>query len=192
MIKLSSRFLLIGGLALLTPSLQANPSLPGGDEAYVEEEIFFDSGTDQTAVRDAAAIEELERLRRRALDIPPPPDSVAVLPDIRDYFPPRRGRNFRINAIDRLGGYMDVSERFIRLAGRPEAAIFFAIEGIVEIYDQRNELALAPPHLQKILDKYPDNKTIRNIVRFRLRDVYNDTGRSDLALRELEAIIAEN
>ena len=137
MIKLSSRFLLIGGLALLTPSLQANPSLPGADEVYVEEEIFID-------------------------------------------------------AIDTLGGYMDVSERFIRLAGRPEAAIFFAIEGIVEIYEQRNELALAPPHLQKILNKYPDNKTIRNIVRFRLRDVYNDTGRSDLALRELEAIIAEN
>ena len=137
MIKLSSRFLLIGGLALLTPSLQANPSLPGGDEVYVEEEIFID-------------------------------------------------------AIDTLGGYMDVSERFIRLAGRPEAAIFFAIEGIVEIYEQRNELALAPPHLQNILNKYPDNKTIRNIVRFRLRDVYNDTGRSDLALRELEAIIAEN
>lgn len=140
MIKLFSHFLLIGGLALLAPSSQANPSLPGGDEVYVEEEIFIDA----------------------------------------------------IDTIDTLGGYMDVSERFIRLAGRPEAAIFFAIEGIVEIYEQRNELALAPPHLQSILDKYPDNKTIRNIVRFRLRDVYNDTGRSDLALRELEAIIAEN
>ena len=94
--------------------------------------------------------------------------------------------------IDTLGSYMDVSEKIISLAGRREAAIFFAIEGIVEIYEQRNELAKAPPHLQKILKKYPDNKTIRNIVRFKLRDVYNDTGRSDLALQELEAVIAEN
>ena len=94
--------------------------------------------------------------------------------------------------IDTLDSYMDVSEKIIDLAGRREAAIFFAIEGIVEIYEQRNELAKAPPHLQKILKKYPDNKTIRNIVRFKLRDVYNDTGRSDLALQELEAVIAEN
>ena len=94
--------------------------------------------------------------------------------------------------IDSLDGYMDVSEKFISLAGRREAVIFFAIEGIVEIYERRNELAKAPPHLQKILKKYPDNKTIRNVVRFKLRDVYNDTGQADLALQELEAIIAEN
>ena len=94
--------------------------------------------------------------------------------------------------IDTLDGYMDVSEKFISLAGRREAVIFFAIEGIVEIYERRNELAKAPQHLQKILKKYPDNNTIRNIVRFKLRDVYNDTGQADLALQELEAIIAEN
>ena len=94
--------------------------------------------------------------------------------------------------VEILDGYMDVSEKFINMAGQQEAAVFFAIEGIVEIYEDRNELAKAPQHLQKILKKYPDNKTIRNIVRFKLRDVYNDTGKSDLALKELETIIAEN
>lgn len=94
--------------------------------------------------------------------------------------------------VEILDGYMDVSEKFISMAGQQEAAVFFAIEGIVEIYEDRNELAKAPQHLQKILKKYPDNKTIRNIVRFKLRDVYNDTGKSDLALKELETIIAEN
>ena len=94
--------------------------------------------------------------------------------------------------IDTLGSYMDVSEKLVSLAGDPETTIFFAIEGIVEIYERRNELAKVPPYLEKVLEKHPDNKTIRNIVRFKLRDVYNDTGQSDLALRELEAIIAEN
>ena len=94
--------------------------------------------------------------------------------------------------IDTLGSYMDVSEKLVSLAGDRETTIFFAIEGIVEIYERRNELAKAPAHLDKILRKYPDNQTIRNIVRFKLRDVYNDTGQSDMALRELEAIIAEN
>lgn len=94
--------------------------------------------------------------------------------------------------VEILDGYMDVSEKFINMAGQQEAAVFFAIEGIVEIYEDRNELAKAPQHLQKILKKYPDNKTIRNIVRFKLRHVYNDTGKSDLALKELETIIAEN
>ena len=94
--------------------------------------------------------------------------------------------------IDTLGSYMDVSAKLVSLAGDRETTIFFAIEGIVEIYERRNELAKAPAHLEKILKKYPDNQTIRNIVRFKLRDVYNDTGQSDLALRELEAIIEEN
>ena len=97
-----------------------------------------------------------------------------------------------IEFIEVLDGYMGVSEKFITMAGQQEAAVFFAIEGIVEIYEERNELAKAPKHLQKILNKYPDNKTIRNIIRFKLRDVYNDTGNSDLALKELETIIAEN
>lgn len=113
--------------------------------------------------------------------------SLSAYADSDDYFD-----EGEMEFVEILDGYMDVSEKFISMAGKQEAAVFFAIEGIVEIYEDRNELAKAPEHLQKILKKYPDNKTIRNIVRFKLRDVYNDTGKSDLALKELETIIAEN
>ena len=85
---------------------------------------------------------------------------------------------------------MDSSEKLVSLSGDRETTIFFVIEGIVDIYERRDELAKVPPYLEKALEKYPDNKTIRNIVRFKLRDVYKDMGQSDLALRELEAMIA--
>ena len=94
--------------------------------------------------------------------------------------------------IEILSGYLDVSERYITLAARKEAAVYFAVEGIVEIYEARQELANAVPHLRNILNQYPDNRTVHNIVRFKLREIYNETGRSDLALNELELVIQEN
>ena len=75
--------------------------------------------------------------------------SFSVYADTDDDF----GEEGEIEFIEILNGYMDVSEKFIGMAGQQEAAIFFAIEGIVEIYEERNELAKAPQHLQKILKK---------------------------------------
>lgn len=97
-----------------------------------------------------------------------------------------------VEFIEVLNGYMDVSEKFIGMASEQESAVFFAIEGIVEIYEEQGKPDKAAKHLQSILKKYPDNKTIRNIVRFKLRDVYKEKGETDLALQQLEAIIAEN
>ena len=70
--------------------------------------------------------------------------------------------------------------------------VYFAIEGIVEIYEERDEMKGAIPHLEAILDEYPDNLTVRTITRFKLRDIYNEAGERDRALEQLEAIIAEN
>ena len=46
--------------------------------------------------------------------------------------------------------------------------------------------------MKNILEQYPENQTVRNIIRFKLRDVYVETGQADLALAELEAVIEEN
>lgn len=94
--------------------------------------------------------------------------------------------------LETVDSYLEISEKFITLADRKEAAVFFAVEGIVEIYEDRGEQANAVPALVKILEQYPDNQTVRNIVRFKLRDVYRETGMADRALAELEAVIAEN
>ncbi len=91
-----------------------------------------------------------------------------------------------------IKSYLDISEQFVTLADRKEAALFFAVEGIVEIHEERGEHAKAAPLLEQVLEAYPDNQTVRNIVRFKLRDVYKETGRSDLALKQLQAVIREN
>ena len=65
-------------------------------------------------------------------------------------------------------------------------------EGIVEIHEERGEKAKAIPILKTILDKYPDDQAVRNIIRFKLRDLYRETGQADLALAELDVLIEEN
>lgn len=94
--------------------------------------------------------------------------------------------------LQKMQGYLEVSERFVALVNGRENAIFFAVEGIVEIHEERGELAKSVPILKNILEKYPENQTVRNIIRFKLRDVFVETGRADLALAELEAVIEEN
>lgn len=94
--------------------------------------------------------------------------------------------------IDQIQSYLEISEKFVALANRQDAAVFFAVEGIVEIYEARGEKANAAAALKEILEKYPDNRPARNIIRFKLRDVYRETGKADLALAELEAVIEEN
>ena len=94
--------------------------------------------------------------------------------------------------LDVMRGYLDVAGQYTELASRPEASIYFAIEGIVEVYERRGELDKAVEHLEKMLEDHGENQTVRNLLRFKLRDLYNETGRSAQALRELDAIVAEN
>ena len=94
--------------------------------------------------------------------------------------------------IDLFLGYMEISERFVNLAGDTTAAVFFAVEGITEIHEERGEPAAAIAALQGILEQYPDNQAVRNVVRFSLRDIYLESDQADLALAELQLLIEEN
>lgn len=94
--------------------------------------------------------------------------------------------------IQLMESYLQLSNQMVDSASRNETAIYLAIEGISEIYEQRGEKAKAIPHLLGILEQNPTNRTIRNVARFKLRDLYNETGRSDKALEQLELIIKEN
>ncbi len=94
--------------------------------------------------------------------------------------------------LDLMENYLGLSERWVAMASQEETTVFLAVEGIIEIYEGRGEKAKAIPHLQRIVEQNPDNQAIRNVVRLKLRDLYNETGRSDMALQELDQIIAEN
>ncbi len=94
--------------------------------------------------------------------------------------------------IDLMQAYLGVSDKWLELAGTQEAAVFFAIEGIVEIYEQQGRRRDAIPHLRDVLERHSGNPTVRTITRFKLRDLYKETGQPDLALEELDTIIDEN
>ena len=92
--------------------------------------------------------------------------------------------------IDLMNGYLGVAEQYVDLAGRREGVIYFAVEGIVEIYEERGEVRAAIPHLERILERHGDDPQIRALVSFKLRDVYRETGQEERALEILDSIVA--
>ena len=94
--------------------------------------------------------------------------------------------------INLMTRYLKLAEKFTELASSREAAIYFALEGIVEIHESRGELDQAIVHLEKALEEHGDSVAVRNLVRFKLRDLYNQTGNSKRALEQLDKIIADN
>jgi len=94
--------------------------------------------------------------------------------------------------IDLMANYLGLSNHWVETASKPETAVFLAIEGIIEVYEERREKAKAIPHIERIVEKNADNRSVRNIARFKLRDLYKETGRSDKAIEQLELVIAEN
>ncbi len=105
---------------------------------------------------------------------------------------PGRGQDEARHFIDLMGNYLGLSDRWVTMAGQPSTAAYLAIEGIIEVYENRGEKAKAIPHLLAIVDRSSGNRALRNVARFKLRDLYNETGRSDEALKQLELIIQEN
>lgn len=94
--------------------------------------------------------------------------------------------------LDTMQRYLRIARQYVDLLGRNDGAMYFAVEGIVEVYEKRGHKADAAGHLQKILDANPGNQVLRNVVRFKLRDIFNETGQADRALAELDKVIEEN
>ncbi len=91
-----------------------------------------------------------------------------------------------------MNDYLSLADKVVDTAERREAAIFLAIEGIFEVYEQRRDAPSAVRHLSRILESYENDRVVRNLVRFKLRDIYKETGDAEKALEQLDLIIAEN
>lgn len=94
--------------------------------------------------------------------------------------------------VDLMNQYLALGNAVVDTAERPEAAIFLAIEGIFEVYEQRRDAPNAIQHFERMLREHGENQTVRNLIRFKLRDIYKETGQSDKALEQLDLIVAEN
>ena len=106
------------------------------------------------------------------------------------------GRNPEMEATQQfltmMERYLEISDRWVEMLSSEERAVFLAVEGIVEIYEERGEKAAALDHLGGLLERHKGNQTVRNAVRFKMRDIYRETGQPQKALAELDRIIAEN
>ena len=107
-------------------------------------------------------------------------------------FSPAQAEDQRERFLDTMVKYLEITDRYVALASEPAAAVFFAMEGIVELYEQRGETAQAIPHLERLLEQNSGNPVVENIVRFKLRDLYRDTGQGNKALAQLDRVFAAN
>lgn len=97
-----------------------------------------------------------------------------------------------LDYLEELMSYFDLSEQFVELASKPEAAVFFAVEGIVEIHEENETLPEAIAILEGALTELPGDRAARNIIRFQLRDLYAETGNTQAAIEQLQAVLTEN
>ena len=96
------------------------------------------------------------------------------------------------NFLKLMHSYLEISSQWYSLVSNREIAVYLAVDGIVELYEQKGNKMDAIPVLRDLMKRYGNNPTIRTIIRFKIRDILKDNGRVDEALKELMAIIDEN
>lgn len=101
---------------------------------------------------------------------------------------PEEGERF----VRLMSQYLQLADQVVQIASHREAAVFLALEGVFEVYEQRRDAPGAVRHLERMLKDYGSDPTVRNLIRFKLRDIYKETGQADKALEQLDLIIKEN
>ena len=92
--------------------------------------------------------------------------------------------------IELMGGYLDISEQWMKLVEDDDFVIYLVAEGITEVYEAKGDPAGAVPELEKLADQFKGRPRVATAIRFKLRDLYKDSGQLDKALDELHAIQA--
>jgi predicted negative regulator of RcsB-dependent stress response len=101
---------------------------------------------------------------------------------------PEEGQKF----VRLMSDYLQLADQVVDVASHREAAVFLALEGIFEVYEKRHDAPSAVTHFQRLLKENSGNPTVKNLIRFKLKDIYKKTGQTDKALEQLELIIKEN
>ncbi len=96
-----------------------------------------------------------------------------------------------MNFLSMMDRYLELSRRWVDMASRDDSAVYLALEGITEIYDGRGAKDKAIAHLERLLADTQDPGK-RNLIRFKIRDLYNETGRTERSLEVLDAIVMDN
>ena len=92
--------------------------------------------------------------------------------------------------IDVMDGYLDVTDKWMKLVEDEDSVIYLVAEGISEVYEEKGDAVGAIPELEKMVEKYKSRPRVTTAIRFKLRDLYKESGQYDKALKELHAILA--
>ena len=87
--------------------------------------------------------------------------------------------------------YIQVTKEFYGMASDEERAAAFAIMEIKTVYEQSGNRRGAIKELTGLLNE-TNNRTIRNIIRFQLLDLYKESNDTPAAMENLRSIIQEN
>ncbi len=90
-----------------------------------------------------------------------------------------------------MSKYIQITKEFYGIADDQERAAAFAIMEIKTVYEQSGNSQGAIKELTSLLAE-TDNRTIRNIIRFQLMDLYKQRNDTAAAMESLRAIIEEN
>jgi predicted negative regulator of RcsB-dependent stress response len=90
-----------------------------------------------------------------------------------------------------MDNYIRITQEFYGIASDQERAAAFAVMEIKSVYEQSGNRQGAIKELTDLLDK-TDNRTIRNIIRFQLLDLYKQGKNTQAAMENLRNIINEN
>ncbi|MEM7408226.1 MAG: hypothetical protein AAF458_23255 [Pseudomonadota bacterium] len=96
------------------------------------------------------------------------------------------------NELELIESYLEVADRVVRMAAKREVTIFFAIEGIAETYQAQGDLDAALARFEAMLKEHEGDQTVRNLILFKMRDIYEERGQPKKTLAVLDRVIAEN
>jgi predicted negative regulator of RcsB-dependent stress response len=90
-----------------------------------------------------------------------------------------------------MENYIQITKEFYGIANDKERAAAFAIMEIKTVYEQSGNRQGAVKELTNLLAE-TNNRTIRNIIRFQLLDLYKQSNDTPAAMENLRSIIKEN
>ncbi len=90
-----------------------------------------------------------------------------------------------------MENYIRITKEFYGIANDKERAAAFAVMEIKSVYERSGNRQGAIKELTGLLVK-TNNRTIRNIIRFQLLDLYKQSNDTPSAMENLRAIIQEN
>jgi hypothetical protein len=93
--------------------------------------------------------------------------------------------------IDLMSGYLAVSKEWMAMIHDDDQFAYLVIEGIAEVYKENGKPMAAVSEFEALLPRFSHRPALQRAIRFKLRDLHKDHGRSEDALEQLHALIEE-